>query len=62
MRILSISDMPEIVNNEEQFVTFRGKRTSLRQLKQNYVNACAANIYQSLEELRKQFKLSGTRA
>ena len=62
MRILSMSDMPEIVNNEEQYITFRGEKVPLRQLKDNYMNACAANIYQSLEELRKQFKLSGTRA
>jgi len=37
MRILSISDMPEMIAGEEQFISFRGKRTSLREVKQNYM-------------------------
>ena len=67
MRILSISDMPEMVGGVEQFINFRGKpgspnMVSLRQLKQDYMQAIADNIEQSMKEIVKKFNIKGTRA
>jgi len=67
MRILSISDMPEMVGGVEQFINFRGKpgkpnMVSLRELKQNYMQAIADNIEQSMKEIIKKFNIKGTRA
>lgn len=62
MRILSVSDMPEMVNGVEQFITYRGKPSSIREVKQNYMKAIADNIQESLDEIIRQFNIGGTRA